>query len=483
MLFTTFFLTTGCSQIQGLAADLTGEDDKTLAMLTQPAGEPLWSVAIRPAGSSGPLIIDETVVSYVVEDGELKLAGFSLASGEKVWDFHAATGASTHLPIEAFTGNDGTDYVVYRSTPEFDVPTNYWRHPITVIEADTGSVKVTSSPEWWTAPVSPECAGIEMVCMAGMQPDSPLETIAIDENGVFNVNPLSSRFPQLHSVHDAYPGDDFVTGVGKDGANVGVYVQDDEPAWDIPLADLGLPATLDSNESGLYWPEATAVAQKFPDDQVVLIDATYRDLSTDLVIQEATVTALDMNSGEILWATPGELCLHGIVCEGENSFIQEDGSRSYQPGDFTLARHDLRTGEREWENTLEAMTMYPEISWEVVGDEYGVLSLEDSNKLMHLSSGELLDIADEQRFGCWTEGPTFTHHRSSRPDLPLVEDTNNVVSQSCGESGVAGDLTSFTQNVVASRSNKPFAAGDDWNAFEKQVRVIATTDGIHAYEF
>ncbi len=193
-------LTAGCSQVQDFATSITGGGDETLSMLTQPAGEPLWSVAVQPAGSDGPLIVDDTVVSYVVQDGDLKLAGLDLASGEEKWVFDASTGASTFLPIEAFVGDDGTAYVVLRNTPEYDEATNFWRHPIIVIQASTGVVVNHGAAEWWTAPTNPDCVDSGIVCMVGTQHDSTLQVLGVNETGTLTPTQTPRHFPNFRSL-------------------------------------------------------------------------------------------------------------------------------------------------------------------------------------------------------------------------------------------------------------------------------------------
>lgn len=482
----TLTLTVGCSQIEELASGITGGDKSTaLSMLSKPAGNPMWSVEIQPAGTDGPLIVDETVVSYIVENGYLYLAGFDLQTGEKLWSRSAATGASTHLPLEVFTAEDGTPLIVKRNPPEAD-ETNYFHHPVEIIEVATGEVRKTTGLEWWTAPLwFGECLVSTSICIYGVKEGVELQDLGLTENGVFTVNPNISVLPQFEMVLDANPDDDFIYGRGADGVNIGTYFRDGQSKWDIPVTELGLPEGITKREDANAFMGVSIVAQSFDEDEVVLVDATYRDLSGGKALQESVVSALDMKTGEILWSTPGELCARGVVCEGEN-YLQEnpdDGSWGYLAGDFNLVGYDLRSGDKKWETATEAMVMYPDVPWRVVGDHYAILDVEGSRKLIDLDSGELIEITEEQSFGCLTDGPTFTHHRSSRPDLPLVEDTNNHVSQACGLNGESSDIASFSRNVVASTSNKPFGANPEWSVFDKQIRVVATADGIHAYKF
>lgn len=475
--------TSGCAAIGDFFGGKNG-----ISMMSEPAGEPIWNVKAQTAAQQ-PRIVEDTVVAYVVEDGVLMLKGFALDSGKEKWARPAETGASVNLPLTLALDSTGAPMVANFTTPQLNPVgdgKNYWFNPIEVISTGTGELRATTPQQWWAAGSTGECAEANAFCIIGMSPSSAGAVIPLSVNDAGEFLPVP--YPQLDDLKvargEANGNTSVVIGETSEGVPTAWLLNDESAAWSIPLTELGLTKFTTEQMRGGY--DDTSLSAHFiPEENVVLVDATYSPSSGITQSHSATVTALDSATGEKLWTKAADLCLRGtsLICEGEVTATEKESGLVYTPGDYTFSMVNPRTGEAKWSVSETDLPMYDQKkAWLVPGGSAYVLNTE-TPKLLNLKSGEVSDLTPEQSFGCYGEGHTFEHHRSSRPDLPLVSDTQNVTATACTVEGIETDPATFSQGVVASISQKPFHADKNWDVFAKQIRVIATADGIYAYEF
>lgn len=480
-------LTTGCAAIGDLTSSVFGGKNG-IDMASVPAGEPLWKVETQTAAQP-PRIAGDTVVAYVVEDGALMIKGFGIDSGKEQWAYPAETGASRQVLPNLALDSDGNPIVGNFSVPErLDLDSNnfYWHHPIQVIDVNTGELRGVAPAEWWLYSTPFDCADATLLCFAGVNEHSGGQSrlVGIDATGTIVLDSFDS-LPDLAVPKGAASGNaSLIFGEHTDGTPTAWFVEGGKASWSIPLTELG-QTEFTQELGGIGYDYTHASVFLDAKEQVLLVDVTQNPKSGVTRSHAATVTALNPATGEKLWSKPADLCAAGtaLICEGEVSSTEKESGLVYAPGDYTLSMVNLRTGEAKWSHEEKNFPLYNQKkAWGVAGGSALVLNTEIP-KLLDLSSGKVTEITPEQSFGCYGEGKTFEHHRSSRPDLPLVSDTSNVTATACTIDSVETDPAAFSQGVVASISQKPFDADESWNVFAKQIRVIATADGIYAYEF
>lgn len=480
---------TGCAALEAAEGSQAEQVDRAAEMLTTPAGEPVWEVKTQTAGF-GPQIVGDTVLSYIVEEGALKLAGYDLETGDEKWKTAAGTGAqapSGRVPLRLFKNAAGEPQVLNVLAP-VNLPqpdgSGFYKHPLQVIDVATGEAKPIPEPQYWISAVNDNCVSETVSCTLGQHPsDSSYHPIGIDENGEPVTEPWLDVLPD-YSFLNGELANGIVLGMIRDGAASASLVEDGAERWRVTLKDLGISGVTVETENRQGFKNFMSQGHLLKDDDVLLVSLENLDFNASNVatLSGGALTALDRETGEVLWSTTGTMCA-SVVCAGSPEVSNEGNKGVWSPADYKITSYEPRSGEEQWSIELEDVNPYSELGWNSPSDSLLLLETASGVQIVETDDGTVREALPDEVFGCVERVAAYQQHEFTRPDNPVVDYTENHIAASCGLGGVSTDPDTFSQATVATNTNTLFNAPDDWDILTPQKRVIPTVNGIALYEF
>lgn len=486
----------GCSSIEGIVDAVSGDAAKE--MLSTPAGEPIWQVDIQTAGE-GPRLVGDTVVTYVLKDDALTLAGFDTKTGTEKWTYSAGTGTVSNeypLRLRFFKDKAGKTFVLNVLDPiksEPDENGEWWlRHPLQVIDVNTGADTMVPEKYYVGPDYKFSCLTDTMSCFSG-RIEGEQRTVGITADGTTTDNPAAVIIPEYEYIGWATE-DGMIRGMSKeDGPSTGRQ-RDGKLEWSIPLAKVGLKGLTKSDSSMLFEGDYSGVyfftndGEMITDDSPADIAVTYnRKIDTGEFKSDTGDThtvAFDMNTNKKLWEATGEMCFANatVLCTGETTI---DDSGEVAPADRTLWGFDPKTGEELWSTEVTNFEIeHGSFAGLLPDSDLRMIKNADGMQILNVSDGTLTPLSEDESYGCTATNGSFAAPQWSNPSRPTVSWDKNEVAASCSLSGESTDPADFSQMAVAFNSGRPFDIREsDWDPLKKQVRVVSTTSGLTAYDF
>ncbi len=489
----------GCGAVEGALEAIQG--DQVEGALSTEAPEPVWRAEIQHATPQVAISQNANVaVTYFIKDEALMLGGFDLKDGSELWAYPANTGSQTNsYPLKIRTLVDNGESFVLNILDPVDGPADdsgrFDRsHPLQIINIASGEVAATTEPEYWVGTWATVCLDEKKACVPARNGDV-VSTLSVSSRGEVSVDEAVSVFPGYAFI-DRVDDDGTFIGETKEGVPTFGLFRDNEIKWSRPISDLGV-SDLRRSDSRVGYEDLNIVTSFFNKDGTEVVGQGESDVLTiasrmiDVAPMKDSVghfstLALDTKTGETLWEAEGTPCLNGVavMCSGESTIQEKQGRWDYLPSTQAVWRFEPMTGKKIWETEVEKLTLLDNEGWEVPrGSSIQVIAVGNDHKLIDLEDGTLSAPTAEQVFRCEVSGPDYKAYERSIPAEGKITWTGNKSTVGCGVESNDIPVSGFSKAVAVTGSPRPFDASEDWDVWDKQVRVVSTMDGLVAYEF
>lgn len=465
-----------------------------------PHPPPRWNTNVQLAGDS--VVVAQganTVVSYFAQDDALMIGGFDLTDGTQRWSYPANTGSqSTSAAVSPRAFVDGDRTFVVNVLDPVDGPAdeqgNFARsHPLQIIDVASGEVNATTAPEYWVGPAAGGCTDTTKACLL-TRINGAVHTLSVSATGEMRVNDAPNAIPGLASLSRLDP-DGTVLGETDEGTPTIGRFRNEILEWTRPLAELGVTG-LERARNNVGYEHLWLATEFFAEDGSGVSDLGDADIltvSTRMIdtaeFKDSTgvyaTSVLDARTGKTLWDTEGRPCFNAafVMCSGESTARDSGGTTELLPSTQNVWKFSPRSGDKLWETSLKDMTVAPKTGWLVPkGGTLQPVQLGSNHELLNLEDGTVTQPTAEQIFGCSAEGKPFTAPEKSFTASRSTSWTGNRVTAGCSIDSDDIGASGFSEAVILSATTRPIDAAPGWNSRDKQLRVLATAEGLVAYE-
>lgn len=437
-----------------------------------------WSVNVHGV-STEPVVVDDTVVTYVTTDGSnFLLTGFDVKTGKQLWQNNSSTGnvdVTTPLSV-AVTQDKAGNPLVINVTPPVLQSKNVYAHTVTLLDPRSGKT-VAESPRLWVA-TAVGCDASHGACFWAWD-DAQQTNVHYRLDAETGTTTREADTIAGYDMTRALGGDVFAVRSGS-AENV-IGWSDGKVKWSVPTSELlGRPGQLIDSLAG---------TKVLNDKGVMIVTAEGEPQTQEAARYPAdkfTTLALELKTGKVLWrkdkVTP---CDMHVLCSGDVVYTKAANSNRYQleTGAATMIGVDTVTGKAKWTSDVKQLGGLGNGSNQAGSllSPTGVLIYTDSGKTKVLdeSTGHTRELEKNELTGC-TSQASISAYQWSNPFKSIVTFTGGRTQHACGVSGPVTDAKRFTDAVVSTSDYTWDAVGRP-SKTPKGFHAVQTADQLIGY--